>query len=252
MFRRMAIKSVTALCLGMAVFAGRAQAQQPLGYVVTQVEVEPGAAGQFETFIRNYKSAAEAIDWPTGWTASQVAVGNTSSYTFVSPFTSHSELSVPAAALLSQAHPADEVAEIVQDLRESVKSLVTGTYYFREDLSNPLPQAMNNPEVFLAIGVNIEPGTNLDFEYWIQRVADASDSNFWNGLIKGYGEGFNYVFRTPTTWAALDQALTPPQQRVHDQYGRIAGTAITDLAAGSVVEAVYNLAVNRPELSYTP
>ncbi|MDA0927134.1 MAG: hypothetical protein O2861_03535 [Proteobacteria bacterium] len=252
MFRRIALKSATALCFGMAVLAGSVQAQQPLGYVVTQVEVEPGAAGQFETFVRNYKAAAEAIDWPTAWTASQIAVGNTNSYTFVSAFTSHSQLSVPSAALLSQAHSADEVVEIVQDLRESVKSLVTGTYYLREDLSNPFPQAMSNPEVFVTIGVNIEPGTNLDFEYWIQRVADASDSNFWNGLVKGYGEGFNYVFRTPTSWAALDQAPTSPQQRVLDQYGPIAGTAITDLAAGSAVEAVYNLVVNRPELSYTP
>ncbi len=241
----------TIFACGLLTLSSIASAQ--LGFTVTRVEVEPGAAGQFETFIRNFKAAAEEANWPSGWTASQVAVGNTNQYVFVSPFQSHSQLATPVTALLTQVHSPDEVVEVVQDLRDSVRTLVTGTYYAREDLSNPPAQAISNPEVIVSIAVDIEPGKNLEFEEWIQRVVGASDVNYWNTFTKGYGEGPNYVFRSPmASWSDLDQAPVSPQQRVMDQYGPLAGSSILARGQGATASATYSLIVDRPELSYSP
>lgn len=229
---------------------GTASAQ--LGFSVTNVEVKPGAAPQFENFIMEFKAAAEDSDWPTAWTASQTAVGNTNSYQFVAAFESHSELSTPVAVVLGQARSPEDAARILQGLRDSAVSLTTATYYPRSDLSNPPAQALTNPEVIVSIGVNANAGAQLDFEEWIRRVVDSSGPTTWNTFVKGYGEGPNYVFRSPTSWAALDQQPSSPQQRVIEQYGPIAGNTIIDIGAASTASANYSLVVNRPDLSYSP
>lgn len=241
---------VSLACIALLFLSGTASAQ--LGFSVTNVEVKPGAAPQFENFILQFKEAAEDIDWPTAWTASVVAVGNTNQYQFVSAFESHSQLATPVSVVLGQARSQSEAAEILQGLRDSTVSLTTATFYPRPDLSNPPDQPIANPEVIVSIGVEAKPGTQLEFEEWIRRVVDASGDITWNTFVKGYGEGPNYVFRSPSTWADLDQAPTSPQQRVMEQYGPIAGSSIVDRGSASTSSANYSLIVNRPDLSYSP
>lgn len=243
---------VSIFALSLLLLSGLVAAQA-MGFSTTRVVVKPGATGQFERFISNFKAAAEEVDWPNGWNASQVAIGNTNQYLFVAPFSSHSQLSTPVAALLAQAHSPDEVAEIVQDLRESTESLVTGTYYPRADLSHPPAQPLQNQEVIMTIQVNAKPGMEMPFEEWIHRVVDASGDNVtWSGFVKGFGEGPGYVFRIPMTWDMLDQTSPSPAQRVMSAYGPIAGNAIVGMGAEATESRQNQILVPRPDLSYSP
>lgn len=237
-------------CIALLFLSGTASAQ--LGFSTTRVEVKPGANIQFENFIMQFKAAAEEINWPYGWNASQVAVGNTNQYLFVAPFDSHEQLSTPVTAVLGQAHSPSEVAEILQDLRDSTSSLVTGTYYARDDLSNPPSSPPANQELILTVQVNAKAGMQMQFEEWVKRVVDGSEGVTWNAFAKGFGVGPGYVFRSGLTWAALDQPAPSPQQRVMDAFGPVAGNAIINLGAASMESNITQLLRQRPDLSYSP
>lgn len=242
------------ICTGLLLISASVFAQnQPMGFITTRVDVKPGANGQFENFIMQFKAAAEETNWPSAWNASQVAVGTTNQYLFISPFNSHQELATPVTAVLARAHSSDEVAEIVVGLRESVANMVTGTYYQRDDMSHPPASPVQNQEVVLSIQVNATPGRELAFEEWLHRVVDASADNItWMAFNKGFGDGPDYVFRIPQTWADLDGPASSPQQRVLNAFGPIAGNAIVNMGANATASRTYQLHVPRPDLSYSP
>jgi len=240
------------LLFSLLILSSPSFAQQPLGYNVTRVEIRPGTNLQFERFITRFKQGAERINWPTPWTAEQVAVGNTLTYMFIAPFNSFSQLSTPATAVLGQAYTPAEAEEILNDLTASAVSLTTGTYHPRADLSHPRMSPVPNQEVVTAIQVSVKPVAQLDFENWVHKVVEGSGGVYWNGLVKSYGEGPDYVFRSPGTWAQLDQPVVSPQQRVLTEFGGAEGARIIEQAMAATESAGYSLSVSRPDLSYTP
>jgi len=239
--------SVSALTL-----PGISSAQEPLGFSVLSVEIKPGTNQQFEAFIRKFKEGAENTNAANGWATSQTAVGNTSLYSFVSPFNSFEELSTPVTALLGQAFTPFEAAEMLESFSEVVISSTSGTYHAAANISKPAAEAIPNPEVISSIAVNINPGMQIQFEAWVEKVVEASDGPTWNAFSKSFGEGPDYVFRTPGNWALFDNGASSAQQRVLDEFGSREGQIIVDSGNAATQSRSNSLLTNRPDLSYTP
>jgi len=205
--------------------------------MVRNVIVKPGAGAKFEEFIGKYKEAAEKINAPYYWLASQAAVGGGDSYDIVLQFSSWKAFDNPRD-VLKDAFGANEAKRLWSLLEDSAVSTTTAAYTANPELSRPAPQSNQAEVAVLLIHLTVRPGMDMQFYEYAKKVKEATDATapnlYWTMLMPDIGASGPLVAIPISSWSDLDTSGKPIPQRLTEHLGAAEGFRVQAMGQAAV------------------
>lgn len=260
----MRVRSVlpAVLILSLIPVCGSAQTPSPQFIEVLTVTVKPGAAPDYEAYVKKIVSGADKISatGPATVQAFQVTRGGSGgTYMFVFPFNKAAELDsfVPVPQILARAYGDAEGMRVLRAGGATVDHAESTVYRLLENLSTrPRRYDPSAASHVLLVRTEVEPARSADYERYLARLKSAQEqaNDPFTTVRRVSFMGPSHVYLAASffdKYAELD-TRTSPLDILKKVYGDLEGRAVSDESLATVKKREVMVLRFRPDLSRLP